>query len=388
MSRAGNFGARLYRGDVSYDFVGRRWLWYGISIAVIVISLISLGARGLHLSIDFKGGAVYSVKAPGASVAQATDALSGVPGVVDPIVQKVGDQTLRIEIGDVASQGSKSDEIKKALGQKLHVAPDNIGAQVVGPSWGNEISQKALLGLLIFLGLVVLYLSIAFEWKMALAAMVALVHDLVITVGVYSLVGFEVSPATVIGVLTILGYSLYDTVVVYDKVKENTRNLAGGARMTYSQAANLAVNQTLIRSINTSLIALLPIAALLFVGAGLLHAGVLKDLALALFIGIAAGTYSSIFIATPLAATLKEREPAMKALARRVAARQQAEGRKKAAPVEPSGQDLDEGQAEPAAVRAGAGAANGAGGSASAGRAQSARPRPKSRNRPSGKKRR
>jgi preprotein translocase subunit SecF len=192
----------------------------------------------------------------------------------------------------------------------------------VGPSWGADVTRKALFSLAVFLALVIAYLSFAFEWKMAIAAMVALLHDLLITIGVYAIVGFQVTPATVIGLLTILGYSLYDTVVVFDKVKENTAGIAGGSRMTYGGAANLAVNQTLVRSINTSLIALLPVAGLLFVGAGLLGTGTLKDLALALFVGIAAGTYSSIFIATPLAAQLKEREPQMQALAKRVAARQ------------------------------------------------------------------
>ena len=192
---------------------------------------------------------------------------------------------------------------------------------MIGPSWGAEITKKALYGLFAFLIVVVLFLTLAFEPKMAIAAIIALIHDVFLTVGIYALVGFEVTPATVIGFLTILGYSLYDTVVVFDKVRENTRTIAGGSRMTYSQAANLAVNQTLVRSINTSVIALLPVASILFVGAGLLGAGTLKDLSLALFIGLATGTYSSIFIATPILASLREREPAMKALAKRVGQR-------------------------------------------------------------------
>jgi len=161
----------------------------------------------------------------------------------------------------------------------------------------------------------------AFEPKMAIAAIIAVVHDVFITVGIYALVGFDVTPATVIGFLTILGYSLYDTVVVFDKVRENTRTITSTSKSTYSQAANLAVNQTLVRSFNTSLIALLPVGSILFVGAGLLGAGTLKDLSLALFIGLATGTYSSIFIATPILAVLREREPAMQALAKRVNAR-------------------------------------------------------------------
>ena len=192
----------------------------------------------------------------------------------------------------------------------------------MGPSWGKDISQKALEGLIFFLVAIVLYLTITFEWKMAVSAIIKLLHDIVIVVGVYALVGFEVSPASVIGLLTILGYSLYDTVVVFDKVRENTAGLLGGARMTYSQSANLAVNQTLVRSINTAIVGLLPVAAILFVGAGLLGAGTLKDLALVLFVGMLVGTYSSICIATPILATLKEREPQYQALARRVAARE------------------------------------------------------------------
>ena len=198
---------------------------------------------------------------------------------------------------------------------------NDVDYQLIGPSWGAEITKKALYGLFAFLIVVVLFLTLAFEPKMAIAAIIALIHDVFLTVGIYALVGFEVTPATVIGFLTILGYSLYDTVVVFDKVRENTRTIAGGSRMTYSQAANLAVNQTLVRSINTSVIALLPVASILFVGAGLLGAGTLKDLSLALFIGLATGTYSSIFIATPILASLREREPAMKALAKRVGQR-------------------------------------------------------------------
>ena len=191
----------------------------------------------------------------------------------------------------------------------------------MGPTWGSQISSKAIEALIAFLIVIVIYLSIAFEWKMAVAAFIALLHDILITVGIYALAGFQVSPASVIGLLTILGYSLYDTVVVFDKVRENTAGLATAARSTYSQAANLALNQTLVRSINTSLIALLPVAAILIAGTLLLGTGELSDLALVLFVGMLSGTYSSIFIATPVLADLKEREPQYKALAKRLAAR-------------------------------------------------------------------
>jgi preprotein translocase subunit SecF len=208
------------------------------------------------------------------------------------------------------------------------MAPNQISDNRVSASWGGQITQKALLGLIVFLVLVTGYLAIRYEWRMAAGALAALVHDLVVTAGVYSLVGFEVTPSTVIGLLTILGFSLYDTVVVFDKVDENTRGILGGTRYTYGEAANLAVNQTLMRSINTSLIALLPVAGLLFIGAGFLGAGTLKDLGLVLFVGMAAGAYSSIFLATPVVVDLKEREPRYLALRNRVAAKRAAETRR------------------------------------------------------------
>jgi preprotein translocase subunit SecF len=223
--------------------------------------------------------------------------------------------------------------VKAQVAQSLGIPVGQISDNRVSPSWGSQITNQALLGLVIFLVLVTAYLAFRYEWRMAVGAMAALVHDLVLTAGVYSLVGFEVTPSTVIGLLTILGFSLYDTVVVFDKVAENTKGILGGTRYTYSEAANLAVNQTLMRSINTSLIALLPVAGLLFIGAGLLGAGTLKDLGLVLFVGMAAGAYSSIFLATPVVAELKEREPRYAALRARVLAKRSAEASRKAAPV-------------------------------------------------------
>jgi preprotein translocase subunit SecF len=212
----------------------------------------------------------------------------------------------------------QNNAVQDALAKKFQVAVESIDSQIIGPSWGKEITRKALYGLFGFLICVMLYLAMAFEPKMSIAAIVAVIHDVFITVGIYALVGFDVTPATVIGFLTILGYSLYDTVVVFDKIRENTRTITASSKSTYSQATNLAVNQTLVRSFNTSLIALLPVASILFVGAGLLGAGTLKDLSLALFIGLAVGTYSSVFIAPPVLAQLREKEPAMIALAKRV----------------------------------------------------------------------
>jgi len=320
MSRLGQVGSRLYRGEVSYDFVGRKRRWYAISGAILLISVVALFARGLDFSVDFKGGAVFQFSAPAATQTQVQNTVSseGINGaVVQQLTGKLGNKSWQVQTDTLTSQ--QTFKVENALTSQL--GAKNMSTSFVGASWGGQITTKAVQALIAFLIVIVLYLSIAFEWKMAVAAFVALIHDLVIATGVYALTGFQVSPATVIGLLTILGYSLYDTVVVFDKVRENTAGLIGGARTTYSDAANLALNQTLVRSINTSLIALLPVAAILFVGGGLLGAGELKDLSLVLLVGMLSGTYSSIFIATPVLADLKEREPQYKALAKRVSVR-------------------------------------------------------------------
>ncbi len=318
MSRVGTFGQKLYSGEISYDIVGKRRRWYAISGVIFLIAVVSLLTRGLNYGIEFTGGAEFRVPSSSCTIEQARAAVEDV-GVTPSTVTELGGESIRVTTEAVDT--AESLEIRASLAQACGVQPDDVSVQVVGPTWGGEITQKALTALVVFLALLSIFLAIYFDWRMAIAALVALVHDVVITIGVYSLLQFEVTPSTVIGVLTILGYSLYDTVVVFDKVKENTRGILGQSRRTYSQAANLAVNQTLVRSINTSIVALLPVAAILFVGAGLLGAGTLKDLALALFVGMAAGTYSSIFIATPFLAQLEERNPQMQALAGRVQAR-------------------------------------------------------------------
>lgn len=325
MSKIGELGAHLYRGDVSFNIVGNKKIWYILSGVILFLSIIGLGVRGLNLGIEFKGGAEFVVPASSCDVTSATAAVNDA-GVSSPIVTVQGDGRINVQTTELTAEQSK--QVQDSLSTKCGVPSTEIKVQLVGATWGGEITQKALTGLLIFMIAVTLFLSFYFEWRMAVSALLALVHDLVITIGIYALVGFEVTPATVIGVLTILGFSLYDTVVVFDKVKENTRGIAGQSRMTYSEAANLAVNQTIVRSINTSIVALLPVAAILFVGAGLLGAGTLKDLSLALFIGTAAGTYSSIFVATPFLCQLKERQPAMQALAARVAQRRAGQERK------------------------------------------------------------
>ena len=325
MSRLGSIGGRLYRGEVSFDFVGRRKLWYAISGLILVISILALAFRGLNYSVEFKGGNLFQFQAPGVSTTQIASVVKNAGGGDDPVVQQLGvGQKARWQVQ--TNQLSYADQVKvqDALASDLHVSggPGQVSVTFTSASWGSQITHKALQGLIVFLVLIVIYLSIAFEWKMAVAAFVALVHDIVITTGIYALAGFQVSPATVIGLLTILGYSLYDTVVVFDKVRENTAGLLATERSTYSQAANLALNQTLVRSINTSLIALLPVTAILLVAVIVLGTGELQDLSLVLFVGMLSGTYSSICIATPVLTALKEREPRYKQLARRVALRE------------------------------------------------------------------
>ena len=324
MSRLGSIGGRLYRGEVSFDFVGRRKLWYTISGLILVISIAALAFRGLNYSVEFKGGDLFLFKAPGVTTSQIASVVKDSGGGDDPVVQQLGvGQKARWQVQTNKLTFAEQSTVQDALASDLHVAggPNAISITFTSASWGAQITHKALEGLIVFLVLIVAYLSIAFEWKMAVAAFVALVHDIVITTGIYALAGFQVSPATVIGLLTILGYSLYDTVVVFDKVRENTAGLLATERSTYSQAANLALNQTLVRSINTSLIALLPVTAILLVAVIFLGTGELQDLSLVLFVGMLSGTYSSICIATPVLAALKEREPRYQQLARRVALR-------------------------------------------------------------------
>ncbi|WP_221360695.1 protein translocase subunit SecF [Streptomyces beigongshangae] len=321
MSKLGNLGARLHRGEIGYDFVGKRWIWYGVSILITVVAIAGLAVRGLNMGIEFQGGAVFTTERTSVSVSQAEEYAEEASGH-DAIVQKLGNGALRIQVAGVDT--GKSDQIKETLAEDLKTDPEKINADLVGPSWGDQIANKAWQGLAIFMVLVVIYLAIAFEWRMAVAALVALIHDITITVGVYALVGFEVTPGTVIGLLTILGYSLYDTVVVFDSLKEQTKDITKQTRWTYSEIADRSINGTLVRSINTTVVALLPVAGLLFIGGGVLGAGMLNDISLSLFVGLAAGAYSSIFIATPLVADLKEREPQIKALRKRILAKRAA----------------------------------------------------------------
>jgi preprotein translocase subunit SecF len=318
MSKFTKIGHSLYTGQISIDFVGRRRIWYAMSMLIVLVASYGIFVKQLNLGIEFEGGVEYRVSmqsgaADNDAVKAIRDAVagSGIDAASSPIVNTSGSDNIRVQTEplDLEEAATLTDLIIAAAG----VGADDLSQSSIGPSWGEQVAQKALTGLIVFLILVVLFIWAYFrEWKMSVAAIVALIHDVLITVGVYALSGFEVTPATVTGILTILGFSLYDTVVVFDKVRENTKNLAR-TRETYREAANHAVNQTLVRSINTSLVALLPVGALLYVGVFSLGSGSLKDLSLALFVGMAAGAYSSIFIASPLLVQLKELEPGVRA---------------------------------------------------------------------------
>ncbi len=365
MGRYSRLGNDLYSGRRSFDFVGRRWLWYGLSALILLVAVGGLSLKGLNLGIEFTGGAQYTVSVPSSQATQATaDALredvaaTGIDGASSPVVSTSGDRAVLVQTETLSS--AESNEVIDTIISSTGTSRADVSEQDIGPSWGRDIARSSLIGLVVFLVLVSLMIWAYFrEWKMSVAALVALAHDIVITVGIYALVGFEVTPASVTGLLTILGFSLYDTVVVFDKVRENTAHLRQ-SRMTYAEAANLAVNQTVVRSINTSIVALLPVGAILYVGAVQLGAGSLKDLALALFIGMAAGAYSSIFIATPLAVQLKAGEDEVKLAEKRSKAREKSRADRYAAvpsyaedmPVaDEPGLDPDDADGEPAPTR-------------------------------------
>jgi preprotein translocase subunit SecF len=310
-----SLASRLYHGETTYDFVGRRRLWFTISGVLLLVSLLSLFVPGLNFGIDFKGGAVFRVQ-PERAVTEAQ--IREAVGAEAKVVQVTEDAPVQVIVQTEELSQEQVARIRRDLAEVAGVQSNDVSTDSIGSKWGSAVSRRAVIALLAFLVVVTVYVSLRMELKMAVAALVALVHDLIITAGIYALARFEVSPATVIALLTILGYSLYDTVVVFDKVRENTGSLTSMSRTTYSDATNLAVNQTMMRSLNTSLASLLPILGLLLVGAFLLGAETLKDLALALFVGVAAGAYSSIFIAAPLVAAWKEREPRYAQLRARV----------------------------------------------------------------------
>ncbi|MFD0686330.1 protein translocase subunit SecF [Actinomadura fibrosa] len=340
--------SRIYRGEISADIVGKPKIWYSLSGVLLVLSIAGLLIQGLNFGVEFKGGSVFTFKAPSSSIEQVRGAVTG-GGAHQAIVQKAGEDW-RVTTESLSS--AQVTEVKGNVAKQLHVPENKVSTQVVGASWGGEIQKKAWQALIVFMILIIGYLSLAFEWRMAVAALVALVHDLVITAGIYAWSGFEVTPATLLGFLTILGYSLYDAVVVFDMIKEVTKPLTPTSRTTYSEAANQALSSTLVRSLNTSLVAILPVAAILFIGTTLFGAGTLKDLSLALFVGMIVGTYSSICVATPLLVQLKEREPKYRQIRANIArretsAKRQARTAKVKAATGPPG-DAPEGAADEA----------------------------------------
>ncbi len=361
--------ARLYRGETRFDFVGKRRIWFGISTLIILLGILSIILRGgLNLGIEFKGGTEWTIQAPGVTQTQAVNALKGT-GVIDPTVELLGsggNQTLNVQ-SDInrltqAQQQAVSQNVVKALtdlttahggnsapssttttakptttttkatagATTTTTAPssaipatheDKVSITTVGPTWGSSITNKAIEALIIFFIVVAIYISIRFEPKMALAAFIAMIHDVLVAVGIYSIFNFQVTPDTVVAILTILGYSLYDTVVVFDRVRDNTKGIGSSGRMTYAQLINLSMNQTLARSINTSAVAILPVLAVLLIGAQLLGATTLQSYGLALFVGLLSGAYSSIFIASPVLCMMKEREDRWVAIEARLAKR-------------------------------------------------------------------
>lgn len=319
------FGNDLYTGRRQFNFIGHRRRFYAVSAILLVIAALGLFGRGLNLSLEFKGGSELRVQGIHSMTnyeQRAKDVVRTATGSNEPIsVTKLGSDKIQIQakkLGD--NSAATTDKVSAALAKEFDVKQSSVDSSYIGPSWGKTVTNKAIIALIVFLVLVSIVLAVYFRvWAMSIAALVALLHDLVFTVGIYALTGLEVSPATMIGFLTILGYSIYDTVVVFDKVRENGVEAFATGRRSYSQAANYAVNQTLVRSINTSVVALLPVAAILFVGLTMLGPGTLLDLAMALFIGIAVGTYSSIFIATPILVSLRHREASVQDLEKRAA---------------------------------------------------------------------
>jgi preprotein translocase subunit SecF len=322
-SRLGN---DLYTGQRSVNIVGRRRLWYSISVVLVLISIIGPILRGgFNFGIEFTGGSEFVVS-NSATIDQslAVGAVQSVEPNMVPKVSLLGQSAIRVQTGQLTADQSR--DVRVSLAKAYGVPVESVASSFIGASWGQDVTQQAIRGLLVFLLLAALVMTIYFRtWKMSLVAIVALIHDLVITAGIYGITGFEVTPGAVIGLLTILGYSLYDTVVVFDKIRENTMGSSRQAGLTFAGQVNLAVNQTLVRSINTSIVAALPVASILFIGAFVLGAGTLRDISLALLLGIIVGTYSTIFLATPMYAQLREREPAIVKADKKIKASQSAE---------------------------------------------------------------
>ncbi|MEV0810006.1 protein translocase subunit SecF [Micromonospora sp. NPDC050200] len=396
MAKSG-LASRLYRGEAGLDIVGRRKLWFGVAGALVLIAVLSFAVRGFSLGIEFAGGNSFQVPASVGTLDRAEEqvnaALAAEGGGAQVVTaQKVGGpggeyyemRTSQLSVEQVTA-------VKTEMARGFGINVDQISGSQVSEAWGSQVTSRALLGLIIFVAVVAIYLILRFEWRMAAAAISSLFMNLILTAGIYSMVGFEVTPSTIIGFLTILGFALYDVVVVFDKVQENTRGITANSNQTYGEAANLALNQSLMRSLNTSVVALLPVGGLLFIGAGLLGAGTLKDLGLVLFVGMAMAFLTSILLATPLLVLLKNYDPRIQAHTKRVLARRGALARGELAPKgAPRAADGDDEPIDPEAAAL-AGAAPKVGARPAGKRATGARggrPSGGGGNRPGGAKRR
>ncbi|MCF2706571.1 protein translocase subunit SecF [Arcanobacterium haemolyticum] len=315
-----SFGNDLYTGRKSFDFVGKRRIWFSIAIAAVILSVVLIFTKGLNLGIEFTGGSQFTVSnTTTTDQAPASTVMKDYLGDDSARVTQVGDSTIRVQTVTRNISNEDTESIRQELAKAYSVEATDVTSTYIGPSWGQDILMKAIRGFVVFLVLVAVGLTLYFRaWRNAAGGILALFHDLVVTVGIYCLFGFEFTPSTVIGLLTILGYSLYDTIVVFDKVRENTTKLTNQTSYTFAESTNLAVNQTLIRSINTSLTSILPVASILFIGVMILGAGTLADLALVMFVGLILSTLSSIYIASPLAVTLAELNPVIKEHTERV----------------------------------------------------------------------
>ncbi|RLP86362.1 protein translocase subunit SecF [Micromonospora sp. CV4] len=330
--------SRLYNGEAGLNVVGRRKLWFGVAGVLVLIAILSFSIRGFSLGIEFAGGNSFQVPASVGTLEQAEEEVNSAlaaenTGAHVATAQKVGGpggDSYELRTGQLSAD--QANAVKAQIAEDLGIEPAQISGNQVSEAWGSQVTERAVLGLIIFIALVMVYLILRFEWRMAVAAVASLFMNLILTAGIYSLVGFEVTPSTIIGFLTILGFALYDVVVVFDKVQENTRGITANNNQTYGEAANLAVNQSLMRSLNTSVVALLPVGGLLFIGAGLLGAGTLKDLGLVLFVGMAVAFLTSILVATPLLALLKNYDPRIQAHNKRVLARRGALSRGEVTP--------------------------------------------------------
>ncbi len=399
-----NVFLRLYRGQTSFDFIGNRRWWFGVSAVIILVGIISLFTQGLNQGIDFKGGRSWIVSSQTMTVAQATDAAKSA-GVASPTVVQLTNQLngqkqvqVTAELAAVPSDQQQADlyKVQAALASAAHVPLTSVSLNQVGSTWGSNVTKKAIQALIIFFVLVTAYISLRFEFKMAIAAIVAVIHDILVVVGIYSLFQLQVTPDTVVAVLTVLGYSLYDTVVVFDRIRDNAQGLGASGRITYSEMVNLSMNQTLARSINTSLVAIIPVLSVLLVGSLLLGATSLQSFGVALVIGLTSGAYSSIFIASPLLAWMKEREPRYVTIRQRIEAR----GGDRGPALTPAmaaamagaaggpGRGSSKSRTSTGVIRPGAGSSTkGKGGAAAVGRRPPARPSPARGRAPGGRRR-